>query len=191
MTKARMHPALLEFRGAMGDMLFRKQNGKVYVSIKPDMNGVQPSPAQAAHRERFRDAVDYGKTAMADSDLRKMYEQAAKEKGTPVFALIVADFLNVPSIRDVDLSAYNGQVNEVIKIKASDDFGLVSVRVTITDAQTGNPIESGDAFEIAPGAGLWLYNSTAAVSAGTTMNINVIATDRPGGTAVDTFTKSI
>ena len=191
MTKARMHPALLEFRGAMGDMLFRKQNGKVYVSIKPDMNGVQPSPAQAAHRERFRDAVDYGKTAMADSDLRKMYEQAAKEKGTPVFALIVADFLNVPSIRDVDLSTYNGQVNEVIKIKASDDFGLVSVRVTITDAQTGNPIESGDAFEIAPGAGLWLYNSTAAVSAGTTMNINVIATDRPGGTAVDTFTKSI
>ena len=193
MTKARMHPALLEFSGAMGDMVFKTRNGKVFVSIKPDMSGVQPTPAQTAHREheRFSQAVDYGKTVMADSDIREIYEQVAKEKGTPLFALTVADFLNPPSIKDADISAYNGQVGDVIKIKAFDDFGVAGVRITITDAQTGDPIESGDAFEIAPGSGLWQYNVTATAPSGTTVNVNVVAIDRPGGTAVNTFTKSI
>ena len=36
MTKARLHPSLLEFNGAMGDMVFKKRGKKVYVSIKPE-----------------------------------------------------------------------------------------------------------------------------------------------------------
>ncbi|MBC7876575.1 MAG: hypothetical protein H7Y59_05330 [Anaerolineales bacterium] len=191
MTKARLHPSLLEFSGAMGDMVFKKRNGKLYVSIKPGARTGEPTAAQAVHRERFGEAVAYGKTVMADADIRELYQQAAKQKGTPVFALTVADYLNAPSIKEVDLSAYSGQLNDLIKIKASDDFGVMSVRVTITNAQDNALIESGDAIETGSGSGLWLYSATNAVSNGTDVNISVVATDRPGGTAVDTQSKAI
>jgi hypothetical protein len=39
MTKARLHPSLLEFNGAMGDMVFKKRDEKVYVSNKPKRAG--------------------------------------------------------------------------------------------------------------------------------------------------------
>jgi hypothetical protein len=191
MTKARLHPALLEFRGAMGDMLFRKQNGKVFVSIKPGEQTGEPTAAQAAHRERFSEAVAYGKTVMADPDLRALYEQAAKEKGTPVFALTVADFLNAPSIKEVDLSAYKGQANDMIKIKATDDFGVAKVHVALTQVNGGTPIESGYAVETAAGSGQWIYTATLSVSAGSNVDFTVVATDRPGGTAIDTQSKSV
>ncbi len=96
MTKARLHPTLLEFRGAMGDMLFKRRHGKVFVSIKPGERTGEPTPAQAAHRERFADAVAYGKTVMADTQVRALYEQVAKERDTPVFSLTIADYLMFP-----------------------------------------------------------------------------------------------
>jgi hypothetical protein len=191
MTKVRLHPALLEFRGAMKDMLFRQQNGKTFVSVKPDLSNVEPTPAQAAHRERFSEAVAYGKTVMADTDLRALYEQAAKEKGTPVFALTVADFLNAPSIKEVDLSAYKGQANDIIKIKATDDFSVASVHVALVNPQNNDPIENGFAIETAPGSGLWIYTVTVTMPGGSDVRINVVATDRPGGTAVDSKIKTI
>ena len=45
MTKARLHPSLLEFNGAMGDMVFKKRGKKVYVSIKS--KGVTAEPSEA------------------------------------------------------------------------------------------------------------------------------------------------
>ncbi|MFN8414080.1 MAG: hypothetical protein U0Z26_17000 [Anaerolineales bacterium] len=191
MTKARLHPALLEFRGAMGDMLFRKRNGQVYVSIKPGQSTSEPTPAQVAHRERFGEAVAYGKSVMADADLRAQYEQVAKEKDTPVFALTVADFLNPPTIKEVDSSAYHGHVNDIIKIKASDDFELVSVRVVINTNSGATIIENGEALETASGSGLWLYTAMVAVPTGTELNISAIATDHPGGTAVVSQAKTL
>jgi hypothetical protein len=68
---------------------------------------------------------------------------------------------------------------------------ISSVHITISKAQTGETIESGNAIETGLGSGLWLYTATSAAPAETDVQINVVAADRPGGTAVDSRIKSL
>lgn len=63
--------------------------------------------------------------------------------------------------------------------------------VVITDADEGTTIESGQAVETSEGAGHWLYTATNNAPAGILAGIQVTATDRPGGTAVERGTKAI
>ena len=95
MTKARLHPSLIEFQGAMGDMVFKKRGKKVYVSIKPEGTS-DPSEAQVAQRKYFRKAVNYATTALADETSRAFYEELAERRETTARALCVGDFLNSP-----------------------------------------------------------------------------------------------
>jgi len=191
MSKARLHPTLLELRGAMGDMVFRKRNGKVFVSIKSEGTSSAPTEAQAAHRVRFKQAVAYARIAMGDQTTRQIYDYAADQKGIPAFSLGVADFLNLPSVDEVKLSAYQGQVGNNIMIVTSDDFGVVNLHVEIANTQGGVLIESGQAIEYPVGTGQWNYTAQTAVPAGTRVSIKITATDRPGGTAVNISTKDL
>lgn len=96
MTKARLHPSLLEFKGAMGDMVFKKRGKKIYVSIKPEGTS-DPSEkqlAQKAQRERFKLASAYAKAALADPDVRAIYEERAAEVGQSAFALARTDYFD-------------------------------------------------------------------------------------------------
>jgi hypothetical protein len=191
MPKVKLNPTFDEFRGSVNNLTYRKSYGRTFASVKVDRSHVQLSEAQLAHQQRFSEAVAYGKTVIADDDLHERYVQVAKERNMPFFALTIADFMHTPSITNIDLSAYNGQVNDLIKIKATDDFELVKVQVTISDAQDNSVLDNGEAVETAPASGLWLYTATASIPAGTTLTIKVVATDHPGGTAVDFQTKSI
>lgn len=187
--KVKLNPAFEQMSGALGDLVFREVNGKTVVSRKPATSGII-TEAQAAHRERFRLAAAYGKFAMANQTTRAIYDTASEQKDIPAYALSVADFLNMPSVESIDTSTYHGQVSNTIQIVTSDDFGVVNVHVKLTDPQ-GATIESGIAVEAPVGTGHWSYTATAAVPAGTIVGIQVIATDRPGGTAVHNITKNL
>ena len=191
MAKIKLNPIVEEVSGGIGNLVFRASNGKTVLCRKPDVSDNEVTENQAAHRERFRQAVAYGRSVMADEDMRAIYDQVAERKGMPVFALTVADFFNAPSISEVNLSAYNGKVGDMIKVSALDDVSVMNVRVALTNAQDNALIESGDAVETAAGSGQWVYTTTAAVPAGTTVNFTVVVTDRPGGTAIDTQSKSV
>lgn len=191
MPRIRLNPTFIEFHGSVKDLTYRQVRGKLFASVKPDMTNVQLSPAQIAHKERFSAAIAYGRTVMADPTVRPLYEQAAKIKQTPLFALTVADFMNPPSIKAVDASEYTGQVGEQITIKTADDFGVSLVNVTLFNAQSNEEIERGRALETGEGSGLWHYTAKTVVPAGTEVKVNVVAADRPGGTAVETQTKTL
>ena len=191
MPKVKLNPTFDEFRGSVNNLTYRKSYGKTFASVKPDLSNVQPSDAQIAHQQRFSAAAAYGRSVLAAPDLRALYAQAAKERNMPLFALTVADFMNPPSITEMDLSAYQGQVGNIIKIKATDDFGVAKVHVALTQVNGGTPIESGYAVETAAGSGQWVYTATLSVSAGSNVNFTVVATGRPGGTAIDTQSKSV
>jgi len=188
--KVKLNPVFEQVRGQLGELVFRELRGKTVASRKPTVTG-EPTVDQTAHRERFKQAAVYGKSALADPNTRTLYEEAAKVRNIPVFALTIADYFNAPTIYDVDLSEYNGQDEDVIKIKAGDDFGVAKVNVLITDNATNVVLNSGDAVETVPGSGIWLYTAIGAVPASTTVQVSVVATDRPGGTAVQTVTKSL
>jgi hypothetical protein len=183
--KVRLNPAFEGMSGQLGEMVFRELRGETIISRKPTLSG-EPTIDQVAQRERFKQAVAYGKSALANADTRALYETAAKTKDMPIFALTVADFFNAPVIDNVDLSAYNGQAGNLITISARDDFGVVKVHVSITD-DASDVIESGEAVLT---SGSWVYTVTEAVAAGTNVTVNVVATDRPGGTVVSGSIKS-
>ena len=178
MAKVKLNPILEGVRGKVGDLVFKSYNDEVLIARKPDQSSIEPSSAQIAQRERFSQAVLYGKTVMADPETKAIYEAAARRKGKPVFSLTVADFFKAPSVDLVDLGNYAGAPGDEIHIRASDDFAVSRVMVAISDAD-GNAIESGEASQA---LGEWVYTATEAVSPGTVVRILVTAVDRPGGT---------
>lgn len=179
MARVKLNPLLEQVRGQIGDLVFKRYGDGVILSRKAENGDTPPSAAQLAHQQRFREATVYGRTVLADPDVREVYDDVAHRRGHPTFSVIVADFLNAPSVAEVDLSGYTGAVGDVIVVQAEDDFEVVAVHVTLSDGD-GNALEAGDAV-LGPD-GRWTYTTTVAVDAGTTVRIGVSATDRPGGT---------
>jgi hypothetical protein len=102
----------------------------------PDTEGREPSEAQQAIRDRFRQAAVYGKMVMADPETKAIYENAAAAKGKPLFSLMIADFFNAPSVDEVDVSGYSGKAGDTIRIRAHDDFDVTGVNVAISPTST-------------------------------------------------------
>jgi len=92
--KVILNPIIEELRGAMDDFVYRTSpNGKVYLSKTPDMSKVKWSKAQRQSRQRFQEASQYAKAAMADPQLRAIYaERAAKEHRVP-YRVALSDYL--------------------------------------------------------------------------------------------------
>ena len=178
MARVTLNPVLEGLRGKVGDLVFKRYGDGTIISRKPTVTG-EPTEGQLAQRNRFTDAVMYGKMVMADPEAKAFYDEAARDKGMPVFSLTVADFFHAPSVNEVDLSQYQGSVGDPITVLAYDDVDVAAVGVSITQ-DDGTPVEEGAAGQISPGR--WLYTTTTAVAAETTVRIAVTAKDRPGGT---------
>lgn len=181
MAKVFLQSGLEALSGRLGDWVFQRRKSKTVLSKRP-INTKEPSEAQIQQRKRFKKAKRYANRALANETARAFYEALAEEKDIPVFALCVGDFLNPPAIEEVDLSAYNGHEGSQILIETEDDTGVVSVQVSITDGN-GTTYESGNAVEVKSGGGEWTYTTTTLMSPGMPVQINVVAKDRPGGTA--------
>jgi hypothetical protein len=184
--KVKLNPAIEGMSGQLGDLVFRELRGKTVVSRKATIT-TDPTEGQIVHRERFKKAAAYGKSALADVEARSMYEEAAKRREVPVFSVAVADYFNAPTINSVDVMGYQGEIGNTINIHATDDFGVKKVYVTIKDMQ-GHSIESGEAVQSAPGSDLWVYKATK--QGQPLAKFQFVAVDRPGGTAVMNLEKT-
>ena len=183
MAKIKFNGLVDTVRGGVGGVVVRRTRGKYTLSNKPDMSEIKPSEAQAVQRKAFGRAVDYGKLVMADPDRLAFYEGLAEKKEMPAFSLCVGDYLNAPSMDDLDLSGYRGNVGDRILITTHDDIGVVKVNVELTRTD-GTNIERGQAVEMGAGSGFWMYTATAPVAPGTDIFIEAEAFDRPGSRTV-------
>jgi hypothetical protein len=170
---------LQSVRGKVGDLVFSKRNGGVFISRRPENGNRILSAAQEAVQERFRQAALYGKSAMADPQVRALYEAQAKKRKQPIFSVMIENFFKPPSLEEIDMSAYTGQPGSTIGVRASDDFDVMSVGVAIFDASNA-PIENGAAVQSATDSGRWVYTLTTTIASGTHIRVEVTATDRPG-----------
>jgi hypothetical protein len=95
MAKIKLDPLFAGISGTMGDFVFKKsKNGQAYISRRPKKSNAKPSGAQKAQRERFKLANAYARAAMADPDMRAIYEESAAEEGQSAFALARTDYFN-------------------------------------------------------------------------------------------------
>ena len=95
MPKIILNPMIKEMRGTLGGIVYRTlPNGTVYISKRPDMSSVKWSKAQRAQRERMKKANKYAKSAMADPDVRAIYEEMAAKAHRVPYRVALSDYLN-------------------------------------------------------------------------------------------------
>jgi hypothetical protein len=90
--KVKLHPTVLQFRGKMGEMTFRRMYGKQTVMKTPDMSNVQWSEAQKENRQRFKQAIAYARAAMADPQVHAHYKKRGKRANRQAFRVAVSDY---------------------------------------------------------------------------------------------------
>ena len=184
MAKIKFYPFFAGMSGKMGNMIIKtSKNGQTYISSCPEKSKAKPSQAQLAQRKAFGQASDYAKSALADEATRALYEALAEVRNITPRAVCMGDYLNAPTLDDLDFSQYHGQVGDPIRITTHDDVGVVKVNVKLTRID-GRLIESGQASEQRAGSGNWEYVATVPVPLGTDIFISAQAFDRPGNRTV-------
>lgn len=90
MAKAKLNSALLELRGHVDGFVYKKYATGLVVSRRPRMDGIKPSPAQLAQRERFRAAAQFHRHVLATPSLKRRYTMLAKKRGVPLSAVTLS-----------------------------------------------------------------------------------------------------
>jgi hypothetical protein len=176
MAKVRNNVIIRGLSGSLGDQVVIKVDKakRTIVGNKPVFpEDREFSLAQLAHQEKFREAALYAKDA---KDLEVYVKRA---EGTPMYSynIALADYLQPPEIKEIDLSAWTGSPGETIRIQAVDDVEVKMVKVVITDANDV-VLEQGPAVK--EEGGWWTYQTTVSVS--DNPKVVAIAEDLPGHT---------
>lgn len=184
MAKVDQNLVIQGLSGSLGDQLVIQagRGGQTIIRAMPRPSRVEPTPAQEAQKQRFREAAAYAKGA---AEREPIY--AEKAEGTPktAYNVAVADWFHTPEILEIDLDGWTGQAGETVRIRAQDDVMVKTVKVVIADDQ-GNVVEQGVATAV--DGVWWAYTTTAACSTAQAQVI-VTAEDLPGHAAQATEEK--
>lgn len=166
--------------GKLGNaIVFRQWGGKTVVAVKPTYQQREPTEAQQAHHQKFRQGTRYARQAIQDPNLKAAYQQRARG-GQTAFNMAVADFMNLPDITEMDLGVYTGAKGHAITITAEDDHLVADVQVAIYD-RTGNLLEQGPA-ELHDNGIDWIYTTQKANGQPKGTRLVVQVSDLPGNT---------
>ena len=110
-------------------------------------------------------------------------EPFPERKDLPAFRL--DGLLKPPRIEALDpcLFPAEDQVDDIIHLTASGDYGVVNVYVTLEDDR-GNQIESGFALRDEVEEDDWFYFPCASLPAGASVTVRAIAMDPLGGVGI-------
>jgi len=136
------------------------------------------TPARRQALDRLSAASQYAWIQLADPAMRAEYESRTRTKKS-AYALAVADFLNPPEIRAVNLQQYTGCAGEVITLHVTDDFKVAGVRLELLDSN-GAVIEAGEASEQTQTR--WRYKTKQTAPPFTRLTLAITAYDTPGNT---------
>ncbi|MEJ1239364.1 hypothetical protein WBG78_14605 [Chryseolinea sp. T2] len=117
------------------------------------------SAKQVEHLDRFKDAKWFANIWLVKHpEIKAMYQQRAKGTIRNWHNLAIGDHMNPPEIHEIHIERYTGEPGEIIRVRATDDFKVASVKVTITAAD-GRKIETGEAQPRGK-KGLWRFFTT-------------------------------
>ena len=168
------------FSGMLGRRVtIGKLAGKTTITSKPHRQVGKLSEKQLAHQERFLEAAEYARDQMGDAEVKALYASRITGKKQTAYNLAVGDYLVAPEVQRIDTRLYQGRIGDLIKIKAKDDFQVISVQVEITDGD-GNLLEQGTAEPPQRNKRFWSFTATVDNPSLTGSVVKVIASDRPG-----------
>lgn len=155
----------------------RMKNGQYVLSAAPNHRPKELTDAQKVHREKFHQAILFAKGAQSTPE----YQDAAKARDITAYNVAIADFLHPPEIQKIDVSSYQGKIDEKITITAVDDVKVKTVGVMIVN-DDGTLVEKGTAVVADQNSNQWLY-TTKCAAASASVKIVVDVADLAGQVA--------
>lgn len=113
---------------------------------------------------------------IAGKIVRGRYIDGVKTADRKELPLAQADMLLPPMIERLDLFFYRGEVDNLIWLQTSQDFGIENLYLTFRD-EHGKLIEAGNAIQWPDEPDHWEYWTKASVPAGTSVLVYAAATD--------------
>jgi hypothetical protein len=118
------------------------------------------SPDLKRTNDRMKQAARWAKATLLDPAMTKLYSKGITEDLTNAQIVAVTDFMTAPKISYVRLEDYTGHVGNTIRIRATDDFRVVGVTVTISNGS--GKLEEGAALRNRRKPKMWSYTTTVA-----------------------------
>jgi hypothetical protein len=174
-----------ELSGMLGENVqVRKEGKRVILTNRPEPKLVPLSESQTAVIEKFQEAAEYASRQMQKEPSKSLYETGITEKKRTAYTVALSDYLVAPKVRQINALGYSGKVGDEIVVKATDDFMVTSVKVTITGSD-GSKIEQGQAVQDPDRFTLWKYTATVANPSLGGTSIKADAEDKAGNIGSD------
>lgn len=187
MPKIGNNPILKKVSGMLGDTIVFRQGPDGPIMANAPKKPKTVNQAQIALRERFLNAVQYGRRQMTKPEAKALYETGVDRKRKSAYTVAVSDYLAAPQIKQIDTDQYQGVIGQSINVHAADDFKVASVLVVIQTA-TGTEIERGEATLSEELRDVWIYTTKAENISLTDTLITVTAKDIPGNVVKQSLT---
>jgi hypothetical protein len=158
MAKQKNNIIMRSTRGMVGgQIVFKRRAGKGYVSAAPEVNENRvPTNGQQTAQEKFAASVAYAKLAIKEPAVKDAYKAVAL-RNQSAFNVAFQDAYNAPKVTAVITDGYTGAVGNTIVVRATDDFKVSSVKVSIRN-ENDEVIEEGPA--VLSTGDLWIYTTT-------------------------------
>ena len=160
-------------------LTFRQSAGKTVVSKKRRSTPASQSDKAVAVRAKFSSSIAYAKIAIKDP-ANKAYYKSKAAIGQSAFNMAFSDAFTPPEVNHIDTANYHGAGADTITIQATDQFKVVTVKVSIR-GNDGTILEEGFAVQQANTVD-WLYTAKSANASLAGSRISAVATDLPGNT---------
>ena len=186
MARVVLNPALQILSGDVAGFVYRQQSdGSVVVAKRtlPDPNR-EFSEAQTEQMQKFKEASARYRRLLQDENTHAAYKKLLAERGSKgrLRALVIGDILKAPEVSTIDLTNYQGEVGNTIRVIAEDSVGISGLSLSIFDVTDTQVIESAEMPMNGQinGTVEWMYTTTANVTAGHQLEIRVTAHDLAG-----------
>ena len=165
------------YRGKFGDdFVMRTRDGLSIIAKPPRRRKRIATDIQEEIRDNFKNANKWSKDLANKPDMLAEYTGRANGMMT-AHVLAVTDYLKPPRVKAIVTADYRGNVGDVIRVKAKDDFKVASVAVKIT-APNGDLLEEGPCAQDA-NYEFWSYTATTNIPDLTDVTITATAKDNP------------
>ena len=159
-------------------------HGRPVFSMKPPpRKRTKNTQGQQTSINRFRQAHEYAEEALRSDEKYALYAKGINAKKTSAHAVALQDFLTPPVIHYIRAFNYTGKGGDVITVKATDDFRVENVKVTILDSG-GQVLEEGNAERYPRRPFIWKYKTTVANPKPEGTTLQATAIDLPGNETV-------
>lgn len=187
MTKINNNPILQGASGKMGNThYYRVIRGTVQMCNLPGERK-RTTSKQKKQNNRFKRAIEYAKGQTRIPEMKALYAKAIDDKRPSAYNVALTDFLTPPVIHLIQPRYYTGDIGSLITIKATDDFRVEKVTVTILDAG-GKTIEEGEAARNKRKPFMWNYRATIKNRRLKGCIVRAVAEDMPGNETMSEIT---